>query len=184
MNVSIEFEHYLSYLFGKSNYHGYVGLKSISEWKKVLIKVLKALKKSITVTIESTDSQHKQRMLLLCDETEKRIANLKNIDSVNEQTILGLTSLIFEVLGGRPDNWNRITTNSENHWRLNRKRQISYCQSFSQKANIILDEAYRQSHDNFTEMHKTLYRKFVGNERKFCEWYKETHPNKYLSLFS
>ena len=46
IGVPLEFEHLLTFLFGKSNYHGFCGLlRGTREWKKHINKLFDAVRK-------------------------------------------------------------------------------------------------------------------------------------------
>jgi hypothetical protein len=70
--VPISTEHLLSFLFGKTNYHGYVGYISRKRWMKDLSKLSRYIEKSIALNVNS-DNQHKAGMLLICDRLQSRL---------------------------------------------------------------------------------------------------------------
>jgi len=51
INISLSFEHMMSYLFGEKNYHGHVGWLKKSEWKKDLLKIIKYIKKAMEINV-------------------------------------------------------------------------------------------------------------------------------------
>ena len=53
--ASLEFEYLLTRLFGKYNYHGYVGEKSFKEWKRDLAKVFRSILRALTLNVETDE---------------------------------------------------------------------------------------------------------------------------------
>ncbi len=70
--VPLSFEYLMSALFGKDNYHGYVGTVERSVWKKDLRKIVKYIKKSIELSVDA-DQFHKNRLLSICLGLEKSL---------------------------------------------------------------------------------------------------------------
>ena len=75
IKIPLSFEHLMSILFGGKNYHGHVGWVKKSEYKKDLLKIIKYIKKTIEVNIES-DRYHENKLRSLLD-LEKRIKSVE-----------------------------------------------------------------------------------------------------------
>ena len=93
IKVLLSFEHMMSNLFGEKNYHGHVGWVKKSEWKKDLLKIIKYIKKTIEINIES-DRYHENKLRKLLD-LEKRIKKHKDINDINIEIIINKDNPIF-----------------------------------------------------------------------------------------
>ncbi len=82
IDVPLSFEHMMSYLFGKKNYHGLVGAVSNKCWKRDLVKINQYIKKSIDINVNS-DRLHRQILTQVCDRLDRKIRKAKIIDEMN-----------------------------------------------------------------------------------------------------
>ena len=185
--LSDSFEIFLKYLYGRKYYHQISGFKSKSEWKKVILKIINSIEKSIRLTIENIDATHKTNLINDCQYIRDNISNARNLNEINEKTILGLFRLIFLFIGEKPNNWKFDKPYHSNHWTLNKKRQVVYIQSAKQKAELILEKAsknddLREDSFNFHSLHKKLFYDFKGDYQKFIDWIKKNYTEKYLEI--
>jgi hypothetical protein len=74
--LSDSFEIFLKYLYGQQNYHQDSGLKTYSEWKQRLNKIINSIERSIDSTIEISDKKHKDYLFLSL--TPQKSIPLKN----------------------------------------------------------------------------------------------------------
>ena len=187
ITVSLSFENFLSFLMGKRSTHGLAGQLSKHQWKQLLRRVNRYIVKAINLNVQ-TDSFHRSRIALALGRLD--IATTKE---QNSEYIFALLWLLFEVLGGRPDNWHRRTVNRPEYLRLNRCRSLAYIQSSYQKVATILEAA---QYPPYSTIHKhedllVCWRKCqLERDRaepdpalKFIDWYKKTYPDAYLSIF-
>jgi len=187
--LSESFEIFLSYLYGKNNYHQYAtGAKSNFEWKETIDKVLDSIESSIQNTLEVSDKAHKDNLLFLCQDTRKRISNSSDLNDLNEKTILGFIKLVFYLIGDRPEHNDLLKVNKPEHWKLNSHRQIMYYQSNEHKVSLIIDRApaidqFNDGKYNKNKLLDKLHRDFSGDNRKFLDWFKNEHLDKYNELF-
>lgn len=186
--LSYSFENLLKFLYGQQNYHQDIGLKSFSEWKKRLKKIINSIEQSIDTTIEISDKKHKDYLLFVCKDTKDQISKAKNLNDLNEKTILGLIKLVFYLIGDRPNHWGLQKVNKPDHWKLNSHRQIMYYQSNEHKVNLIIDKSPPIDHINDGKYNRNiliekLHMELNGNHAKFLDWYKNEYRDKYYELF-
>jgi len=186
--LSDSFETFLSFLYGKQKYHQDAGLKTISEWKERIDKIINSIEYSIINTIEISDKKHKDYLLIICQDTRELISKSLDLNDLNEKTILGLFKLIFYLIGDRPDHWDYIKVNKSKHWMLNSHRQIMYYQSNEHKVNLIINNAPSVNHLNDGKYNKKtlidkLHHDLNSDYGKFLDWYKNEYRDKYYELY-
>ena len=187
IKIPLSFEHLMSILFGEKNYHGHVGWVKKSEYKKDLLKIIKYIKKTIEVNIES-DRYHQNKLKSLLD-LEKRIKKYKDINDINIEIIEIFTIVIFELIGNLPGHLHCKHPYGENYWKLGGFRKIIYLQSDSQKVNLIIyivDVIKKYKIDIPTKYYNLseLYSfKFKSNPVVFLDWFKSEYPEFYCEIF-
>ena len=185
--LDINFEHLLSNLFGKSNYHSITGHYKSTTWAKYICKIFDAIEKSIDQNIAFSDNYQKSEFSRICTDTKSKIQANQNINSINHDTILGMSKIIFNLMGKMPDNWDRKVVNHPNHWRIDRHRTINYSQTTRQRANLIMELANHPDYSSGLPSIQDLNRKFyieLGNDEvKFIKWFKDNHPHNYIKMF-
>ena len=178
----------MSALFGKLNYHGYVGGVSKATWKKDLRKVTKYIKKSIELSA-NTDSHHKSELLDACDRLEKELKESSTINQINAATIEKLIRLVFLLLGNIPDHWRRRSPWADRFWELDGHRTLSYTQSDEQKTYLIINnlvdirKRYAITVEDYEDFHAVFYRRFKGKASEFLGWFKKSYPETYCQIF-
>lgn len=187
MPVTLSFEYLLSHMFGKQSYHGFVGAYSASEWKKHILKIIKAMQNAIVVNIDIADECHKRNLFEICRSATETIKKEKTKDMINLYTIEYLVRIIFELMGKMPDNWARKVVNRLCDWKLNKYRKIIYTQTKRQKVNLIVSlpngSLYRRRFKDTNELFYKLVADLKGDSDKFLQWFKEKYPDLYLKLF-
>jgi len=187
IKIPLPFEHLMSILFGEKNYHGHVGWVKKSEYKKDLLKIIKYIKKTIEVNIES-DRYHQNKLKSLLD-LEKRIKKYKDINDINIEIIEIFTIVIFELIGNLPGHLHCKHPYRDNYWKLGGFRKIIYLQSDSQKVNLIIyivDVIKKYKIDIPTKYYNLseLYSfKFKSNPVAFLDWFKSEYPEFYCEIF-
>jgi len=187
IKIPLPFEHLMSILFGEKNYHGHVGWVKKSEYKKDLLKIIKYIKKTIEVNIES-DRYHQNKLKSLLD-LEKRIKKYKDINDINIEIIEIFTIVIFELIGNLPGHLHCKHPYGDNYWKLGGFRKIIYLQSDSQKVNLIIyivDVIKKYKIDIPTKYYNLseLYSfKFKSNPVVFLDWFKSEYPEFYCEIF-
>jgi hypothetical protein len=187
MYVPISVEYLLSALFGKLNYHGYVGAVSKSKWQKDLTKVATYLKKSIEFNVH-TDTIHRARLLRSCDDLVEKLKKTKTINDINAVTIECLTRLAFLLLGNMPDHWRRRAPYQDRFWRLDGHRSIQYHQTTEQKAYLLIHlvdikKEFDISIKDYRDLHDAFYRGFKSKAHPFLLWFKHEYPKIYCEVF-
>ena len=187
IKIPLSFEHTMSYLFGEKNYHGHVGWIKKSEWKKDLLKIIKYIKKTIKINIES-DRYHKNKLRNLLN-LEERIKKHKEINDINIEIIERFTIVIFELIGHSPEHLHWKRPYRDNFWELDGFRKIVYLQSDSQKANLIiyLVDAIKKYKITIPTKYYSLGElysfKFKSNPVMFLDWFKSEYPKFYCEIF-
>ena len=185
--LDLEFEYLLSYLFGKSNHHATVGYINCKDWSKNIYKIIDAIEKGILQNIVFTDNYQKNELINICSETKVKINSSKQINNVNQDVIIGMTKLIFNLIGQMPDNWDRKVVNHPNHRKLNKHRTIHFSQNNRQKANLIMSLAKLPGYNNglptLEELNQKFYIELANDELKFVTWFKHNFPENYIKMF-
>jgi hypothetical protein len=188
IKISLSFEHMMSYLFGEKNYHGHVGWIKKSEWKKDLLKIIKYIKKTIEINIES-DQYHKNKLSNILNGLEEKMKKNKEINDINIEMIEAFTILIFELMGNFPGHLNCKHPYGDNFWKLGGFRKINYLQTDLQKANLIIyivDVLKKYKITIPTKYYSLgeLYSfKFKSNPVIFLNWFKSEYPEFYCEIF-
>ena len=154
-----------------------------------MLKVINGIRKAIIVNLDNCDVLHRKELLGLCEEAEKEIKKAKRKDEVNSILIEFLIKMVFELMGGLPENWHRKVVNRLEDWRLDKYRKLVYTQTAQQKANLILYFAkrYRARYEGRLPEERDLYRvlwhEFNGDFGKFVEWFRNKYRNIYPEIF-
>ncbi len=187
MYAPISIEYLLSSLFGKLNYHGYVGSVSIPTWRKDLIKTTKYIRKAIEINVQC-DAIHKSSLLETCDRLQEQLAKSKTVTSLHAAAFEHQTKLIFLLLGNMPDHWRSRAPYSDKHWELDGHRTMQYQQTSAQNAYLLINLAdiRKQLHvkpKNYEDLHDAFYRGSGGDPEVFLDWFKKEFPTEYCSVF-
>jgi hypothetical protein len=185
--VPISFEFLMSSLFGKTNYHGYVGSVRQSIWKKDLIKIVKYIKKSIIINA-NTDHFHKSELIKTCNTIEEKIKKSKSFDEINLETIEGFIRLVFLLLGNMPNHWDRKSPYLDKFWELDGHRTLIYSQSDEQKVYLIINlvdirKQFSIKVEDYENLSSLFYKRFRENASEFLSWFKDSYPETYCQIF-
>ena len=183
--ISVEFEHLLTFLFGRRNYHGFAGEHDLKSLKLHFAKVFNAIQKSIQLNVNS-DILHKEDLINLCKTSKSSINSAHNISHLNLISFEYLTKIVFQLMGQMPNNWEKGSTSHPKSWTLAKYRSIVSTATYEQKANLIIDATYRSKFNQIpkrTELLKLLNIKFKNNYQSFVEWFREEYPVTYSQIF-
>lgn len=176
----------LSLLFGKRNYHGFVGQHDIGSWKTQMVKVFRAISRSITLNIDSDEYQINELSSLI----ERYCANVKKADSIDKINVLTIEALIkicFQLLGELPNNWDKKATSHSQAWILNTFRKVSYSQNLDQKVNLLIsltnDVDYSKRLPKRNILEAKLYDQLNNDKKEFIAWFKKEYTEVYLEIF-
>lgn len=187
INISLQFENMLSLLFGKDNHHGDIGNMGNAEWKRNLLKIVKAIEKSVSQNVNFTDEYQRAEVYTILQQLKSKVSASKSINQTNHDTILGFTKIIFNILGRVPYNWEKKNTSKKELWKLNDFRTLGYTQNYTQKANLIIHLSeyvdYNEGLPPKRDLQKKLYMELNSNDFEFVEWFKECYPKTYLKIF-
>jgi hypothetical protein len=173
MTIPIEFEHFLSFLFGKKRFHGHSGHFPFSVWKKDLISIFKTLSRAVSINLD-TDPAYAEEIAGWCEHAIADIREAKSVDELNADTIRHLLRIIFMLLGDMPNNWHARQTSHRNVWTLDRFRKIGYLRTIRHRANKLIEmaEGRPRSEKLPTAMHR-------DSPEGFIEWYRKNRPDLY-----
>ena len=181
--MDMPFEGFLKTLFGAQSFHGSTGPKTVSEWKAIIQKVLEFVEKSLLFTIEVVDKEHQKQLYQHIDRLKESISQATSNKKVCEEAILGLFKLVFNLIGGIPDNYRRKKLNHPSHWQINKYRQVLYIQDYEHKTNLIFRDARNQANNNQkTDYLTQIQHKFYnlnGDHQKFMLWFMQAYPDDY-----
>lgn len=181
LEISLSSDCFLGNVFGKPM-SGKRGKISQKNWEKILKRIKSSLRESIAKNLNS-DEFHKWRINLYLDQLDEAYESEHNTDP---EFILSLTGLIFELLGGTPNNTGRRRLNRKDEFKLNNLRSLNYIQTPSQKVETILEASRYEPYCDFhrrTDLFKRYMTKYNGNPEGFLEWYKEKYPDVYVKIF-
>lgn len=184
--LSLQFENFLSDLYGKSNYHGTVGWTSFSSYKKHLLKITKSLKSAIDLNVQDIDAAHQNSLNNKLEMINHDISKAKSFEELGQFVVLRLFQLIFLLLGDIPKNWELQKKTNHTHFSLQRHRGIHFSQTLEQKFNSIIDNAPINELSQSKYSRQMLLNEFVSshnrNMKKFLEWHKHNFPETHLKL--
>lgn len=185
--VSLQFENMLSLLFGKDNHHGDIDNMRHSDWKKNILKIINAIEKSVNQNVSFTDDYQKAELDRIINQVKVKVSGSKSINQTNHDTILGMTKIIYNILGRFPYNWDRKNTSRRENWNLREFRTLGYTQNYAQKANLIIHLSdysdYNEGLPTKRELQKKLYMELKNDDFEFVEWFKLNYPQAYLKIF-
>ena len=151
-------------------------------WKRILTKLNKSLKSAFEVNVQ-TDSFHHHCIISKLSKIDDAIHSNDNEDI---EIILQLYATIFELLGQLPDNSKLKIVNKKQHFFLNGMRKIYYFQTDFQKVRTILT-ASKNEPFSYTHSYDELFNFYIyecnQNAKKFLDWYKNSYPQIYCSIF-
>ena len=180
----LEFEHFLSFVFGKAGTHGLAGYLRDDWSRKWLARLLAALRQYVAHNATRTDRLHREELRRLCDRACTEVRGYRDPDQRAAFAVLMLTRIVFELLGGQPNHWERRRVNRPQHWRLDAHRALAYSQSPYQKLRAIEDAVWRlpDRQERAEELRKKI-RQHPNNPDAVLAWVRETRPESYLRLF-
>src|SRR5947199_7277141 len=135
--TDIDFEHFLSRLFGKRAYHGFVGEHSLSTWKKELTRIVRTVQRAIRLNVD-TDDFHRDDMLETCERAIQNIKAANLPDEASTAMIKFSVAINFMLLGQLPDHWENDHVSHTKYWKLDRYRKLIYIRTPEHKANLLI----------------------------------------------
>ncbi|MEP2298428.1 hypothetical protein, partial [Algoriphagus sp.] len=84
INLSLQFENFLSDLYGKINYHGSVGWTGFSAYKTHILKLSNSLKSAIEINIQDIDALHYKSLLDRIEILEKEVRESGSFDELGQ----------------------------------------------------------------------------------------------------
>lgn len=187
--VPLEFEYLMTNLFGKDQYHGYVGAVSKSAYKKDIIKLFKYIRKSITLNVDS-DNYHKTKLIDICEDIEKKVKTKNDFDQLNLLAIEAFTKITFLLMGNMPSHWDIKNPYRDKNWNLSGHRTLRYNQDEDQKTALIINLADIQKKydlgfppDTKLPLHNIFWQQHKSNPLSFLKWFKTAFPEVYCDIF-
>jgi hypothetical protein len=172
-------------MFGESCY-GFTGLRKVSSWKRYRLNIVKAVRNSILVNLDTADELHKNKPLELCDQASQSIRETGEKDRLNLLAIEYLIRVIFELMGRMPNHWSMKAVNRLEDWKADTFRKLTYVQTTKQKVELILSlpcmDKYRTRFAHEWELSKKL-RHLKDDGDRFVKWFKREYPDIYVEIF-
>lgn len=174
----------MTFLFGKRNYHGYVGSVGKTTWKKDTQKIIKYIKKAILLNVNS-DNYHKSKLMRICDDLTEKIKKSTTIDEINILIIQEFTRLIFNLMGHMPNHWDHKQPYKDLYWKFYGHRSLLYIQNTDQKVGLILslEKEIDITLCEYDSLGEVLCIKFRNDKGKFLSWFKKNYPSQYCDIF-
>jgi hypothetical protein len=180
--VSHDFEHILSYLFGKNRYHGFAGFCKGARWKTELIKVVRTIQRAVRINVD-TDDFHRRDIVDCCERTILALKSAQTLDEINTTMIGFAVRTIFMLLGRFPDNWDKKSVSNSKAWRLDEFRKLAYTRTLEQRARLILSLTDKYPYSDRLPKYRDLMRirqtELKGDPEKFLEWFRKNYRDAY-----
>lgn len=184
--LSLQFENFLSDLYGKTNCHGLVGWTGLSSYKKHILKISNSLKSSIEINLEDIDSAHYKSLIDKLNMLEEEVRESRSFEEIGQSIVLRLFQFVFLILGDIPDNWHLAKKTHKSHFSLKKHRRIHYSQSLEQKFNLIIKQAPTDQFADLKYSKQMLLNSFSTehnrNYKRFLDWHKERFPEIHLRV--
>lgn len=182
MVVPLGFEFFLKLLYG-SQYHGYVGEKSLPTWRKDMAKLIHTIRRTIRLNVIS-DRHHLITIDETCERAEAHIRSAKSIDDVSQETIQTLARLCFLLVGQMPNHYDSKSPYRDDNWILNQERRVQFVQTNAQKVNLILalaEQGFFEGPMQAAKFRVKIHE--LGGCAEFLEWFRIEYAIEYSSLF-
>lgn len=134
--ITIDVEHFLSFMLGKDSTHGLAGGDE-AVWVKEARRLTRHLRRYVQSNAQ-TSNDHLREMLACLD---KMGESFKNPRTREPELFSAAVELCVLLLGARPNHWDRRSVNHSKHFRLDRYRTLTYSQTPEQKAALLYDRA-------------------------------------------
>lgn len=175
----------LARLFGSGSVEATKQVRTASEWKRTLRRVLHELDRYITTNVD-TDELHATILasgLFAADESLKA-------EEFWPGYAEGLTRVILGLLGDYPDHRRRRRgAKSSDHYRLQLCRSLQYAQNSDQRFRTLLAAGAFGLNGLSRRPREVLdeFRSRYGSRPtwvQFLRWYKKNFPEDYTAVFS
>ena len=181
MNVAIEFEYFLSQLYGHKFYHGFVGIHSIKDWKKECLKILRSIEALCFKNIEFSDQIHSGKFAEDIRYAIQRVSEAELVDHINAEMIAVLTKTIFNLMDSFPNRWELKFSGDAHVFETGAYRTLTYIQTAEQKQRVI-HKYWRDNERNLQELREISF-KGKDKAKKFVECFKKKYSKEYLEIF-
>jgi hypothetical protein len=186
INLSLQFENFLSDMYGKINYHGSVGWTEFSTYKKHILKLSNSLKSAIEINIQDIDALHYKSLLDRIEILEKEVRESGSVEELGQSVVLRMFQLVFLLVGDTPNNWDLKKKTHKTHFSLKKHRGIHYSQSLEQKFNSIIDNAPSNQFSEMKYSKQMLLNSFTTEHnrdfKRFLDWHKKSFPETHLTV--
>ncbi len=94
------------------------------------MKIVSAIEKSILENLNYTDQHHKEELERTIKQLKINLKTSNTLNKTNHERILGLTKIVFVILGRFPYHYDNKSTSNKHLWKLDDFRKIGYTQDF------------------------------------------------------
>lgn len=185
--LDVGFEHLLNRVFGRNRYHGAAGNHDKTSWKNILTKLFTSLEKHIDANIQD-DIEQENKLKQNIDTMKSVLHRNESINELNIHSVRVLFDICFQLLGDKIDNTDKKIVNHSSHYKLDKKRTITYHSNNLQKFKIVCSKAgtakfLDAGFPNKNDLWDLYLDEMNNNPDKFIKWFKDEYPNLYLTLF-
>lgn len=158
-------------IFGRAAWAELKDCSTIKEWRKWIVKSLKAHSVCVSETIKIVDSSWKKEYSDLIDEAIKRASTCSTISDLISGYAGDMLKISFLQLGLIPDRgFQKTVSLSPENWRFDRFRSVQYVQSNDQKDNKFLSQL---SNKVDPQAASDLFREYKSSKGdSFQTWYE------------
>ncbi len=187
IHLPFTFQDLLRAIFGKRSYEYMDEEVRFSAWKKIMRNTVKKIRQAIAVNLDTTDALHMRTLLGLCEAANQGIGRAKTKDELDSSVIEILVRIVFELLGGMPENRDKLGVSNPRCWKLDTYRKVSYTQTAVQRVATIFSLKQRNEYSErlppMGDFYDKLWREFKGDRNKFLDWFKRKYTDVYLDIF-
>lgn len=165
-------EYLFGCLFGARTAHTFGGTRSLSQWRKDLVRVFTNIDKALDLNLRNADDQHRRELKEFLQITIEQLKNQPNKDKLHTRAISSLIRIVFDILGGLPNHRSRTGPIPRGSWKLDQYRSLIYSYSETQRAQLLLSTL-----DVDERFNRPL------KDADVIRWFKNRFPERYLKVF-
>lgn len=136
--VPLGFENLMGRLYGYAGHGCCAGHTSISDFKKHVTRIVSSLKNKIRRSVCGDDA-HRDVLMKKCDDMLASIKSCQSKDELLCRISQYCLDIMFQLVGGTPDNIQKQRTNSQSVTSPPTYRSLYYVRSDEQRSRQILD---------------------------------------------
>lgn len=188
VSIPLEVEHFLASMFGQGQTRrAVVGNNREKEWKKWCRRLTSRLRKYLNANLV-TDRSHRELIEMALGDMEKSVRGPGR--EREARMVCALVWLVLLLLGDSPGHWFRKRADRPRDLRLDRFRDLRYCQSAEQQSLLLFHRfvrpALKGNGDRTTaERWEALFHRFDRRRqhREFVQLFRTERNREFLDLF-